>query len=55
MTHGLAGVFARKIVEVERVVEAHLPFWLNQSCKWNTTKKLHQLLLVWCMCALAVL
>ena len=37
MTHGLAGVFARKVVEVERVVErvveAHLPFWLNQSYK----------------------
>jgi len=28
MTHGLAGVFARKVVEVELVVEAHPPFWL---------------------------
>jgi hypothetical protein len=26
------------------------PFRQNQSCKWNSTKKLHQLLLVWCMC-----
>ena len=31
------------------------PLQQNQSCKWNTTKKLHQLLLVWCMCVLAVL
>ena len=30
------------------------PFRQNQSCKWNSTKKLHQLLLVWCMCVLAV-
>ena len=53
--HQNQNIFFSNIGNLNISLGKNRPFRQNQSCKWNSTKKLHQLLLFWCMCVLAVL